>query len=169
MWENYFYRPHPKDGGKYCFQFVCQSTSWGGEDSSQVWPGGVTPSQVWTGVPPQDLGWIPPPDLEQGTPWTWDQVPPGPGTRYPLDLGLGTPCPQTCDRVPPVPGTRHPPRPGTGYPPPDLGPGTPTGPGTGYPPPDLGPGTPPQNSEEHSIRGGRYACYVHTGGLSCSR
>ena len=29
-WQNvlveFFYRPHLKDGGRYCFQFVCQST-----------------------------------------------------------------------------------------------------------------------------------------------
>ena len=40
----YFYRPHPKDGGRYCFQFVCQSTPRRG--------GGVTPSQVWVGGVP---------------------------------------------------------------------------------------------------------------------
>ena len=121
-----FYRPHPKDGGRYCFQFVCQSTSQGG--------GGVAPSQVWLrgvpipglaggGVPhprsrwgrgsrsgwgtPLDLGWIPPP--------------PGLGWGTPLDLGWGTHPPQTWDGVPP-----H-----------DLGWGTPL-------PPDLGRGTPPR-------------------------
>ena len=50
------YRPHPKDGGRYCFQFVCQFTSRGGVPQSGLggYPipdlaGGGTPSQVWLG------------------------------------------------------------------------------------------------------------------------
>ena len=56
----YFYRPHPKDEGRYSFQFVCQFTPQGdypvpgrgGSTKCQVWTGG-TPSQVWMrrGVP----------------------------------------------------------------------------------------------------------------------
>ena len=87
------YRPHPKDGGRYCFQFVCQSTLAGG---------GGTPSQVWLGGYP--MGWGTPPDLR------WSTLPDlGWGTPPP-DLGWGTP--------PPNLGWGTPPRPGTGYPPP---------------------------------------------------
>ena len=61
-----YYRPHPKDGGRYCFQFVCQFTprpggggvpdpaleggypvsGWGVPVSGL---GGGTPSQIWGG------------------------------------------------------------------------------------------------------------------------
>ena len=144
-------------GGRYCFQFVCQSTSQGGRGVPQSGLGGgysipglagggvphprsglgvggphprsgwgvpgVPPNQVRMGYPldlgwgtpldmgqgtPLDLGWgTPSPRHGQGTPWTWDRVPPRPGTGYPPDLGRGTPpdlgrgTPQTWDRVPP--------------------------------------------------------------------
>ena len=132
-----YYRPHPKDGGRYCFQFVCQFTSWGrgggatpvrsggGAPHPRSGPGGGgTPSQVWPGgVPYPRSGWggyrgSPQPGQE-GVPWpdqTWDGVPP-------------------------------------------------LGPGTGYPP-GSGMGYPPWHSE-HLLRGGRYASCVHAGGLSC--
>ena len=42
------YRPHPKDGGRYCFQFVCQFTPRRG--------GGGTPARSgWWGVPQPGL------------------------------------------------------------------------------------------------------------------
>ena len=164
-----FYRPHSKDGGRYCFQFVCQFTSRGGGGggtpvrSRGGYPipslaGGVphprsrrgeggTPSQVWMGgggtqgTPPTRSGW--------GTPQTWDGYPP-----------------QTWDGVPPTTWEGVPPRPGMGYPPqtwdgippwtwdgvpPQTWDGSPPGPETGYPPwtwdgypLDLGWGTPPR-------------------------
>ena len=49
----YVYRPHPKDGGRYCFQFVCQSTPWGGVPQPGLDGGGVTPARSgWDG-----MGW----------------------------------------------------------------------------------------------------------------
>ena len=47
------YRPHPKGGGRYCFQFVCQFTSRGGGVPG---PGGGTRSQIRGGYPVSDLG-----------------------------------------------------------------------------------------------------------------
>ena len=35
----YFYRPHPKDGGRYCFQIVCQSTPRRGAGGGYPIPG----------------------------------------------------------------------------------------------------------------------------------
>ena len=93
-----FYRPHPKDEGRYCFQFVCQFTPGGeypvpglgrggtpcqvwirGGTPSQVWMGGCpipglyrrgTPSQVWTGGTPSQVwtGGHPIPGLDGGHP-----------------------------------------------------------------------------------------------------
>ena len=99
---SYFYRPHPKDGGRYCFQFVCQSTPrrGGGGYPSQVlmvggggstparsgWLGRGYPGQVWMvggGVPraPPGQVWMayPPTMTGWGThpPWL-DGVPPPP-------------------------------------------------------------------------------------------
>ena len=121
------YRPHLKDGGRYCFQFV--SSHLRGVSQSGLGEGG-TPSQVWLGgypipglareiphprsrqgegVPHPRSGWggtqgTPPTRSGWVTPPTWDGVPPGPGTGYPPDLGQGSP---------PGPGTGYPPRPGT--------------------------------------------------------
>ena len=151
------YRPHPKDGGRYCFQFVCQSTLAGGGYPISGLGRGGTPSQVW-GMgypPPPGTGYPLPPDLGQGTP-------PGPGTGYPLPPDLGW--------VPPGPGTGYPPGPGMGYSPWTWDRVPPPGPGMGYPPPDLGRLPPPQHSEHLlQLRAGRYASCVHAGGLSCLR
>ena len=56
--------------------------------------------QTWDGVPPQDLGLGTPPQTWDWVPLTWDWVPPrpGPGMGYPhpyLDLRWGTPPTQT--------------------------------------------------------------------------
>ena len=121
------YRPHLKDGGRYCFQFV--SSHLRGVSQSGLGEGG-TPSQVWLGgypipglareiphprsrrgegVPHPRSGW----GGTQGTPPTrsgWVTPPPGMGSH--LDLGQGTP--QTWDRVAPLDlGQGTPPRPGT--------------------------------------------------------
>ena len=125
------YRPHPKDGGRYCFQFVCQSTSRGVPQSGLGgYPipglaGGVphprsgqrgTPSQVWWGGTPSQVCWgVPHPRSGRGVPgvppqtrsgWgsiqTWDGVPPSTWDGvHPPDLGRGTP--QTWDVVSPLP------------------------------------------------------------------
>ena len=124
-----YYRPHPKDGGRYCFQFVSPHLGGGvpqsglGGTPSQVWlggggylipglaggvphprsrqGGGGTPSQVRMGYSPTRSGWDTPwPDQDGVPPWHLGQ-----GT--PLDLGWGTPLdlawgtPRTWDRVPP--------------------------------------------------------------------
>ena len=132
-----FYRPHPKDGGTYCFQFVCQSTSRGGYPS-QIWGG--NPSKVWLAGEYPFLalaGWgVPHPrsgGLRRGYP-----IPGLDGGYPPNQVRIGYPQPGL-DGVPPRPGMGNPPGPGMGYPP---GPGmVPPGPGMGYPP-DLGRGTP---------------------------
>ena len=88
------------------------------------------------------------------------------GIPHPRSDWGGYPIPGLAGGVPHPSGTPltrsgwvpPPPRPGTGYPPPDLGLGTPL---------DLGWGTPPPQHSEHLIRGGRYASCVHAGGLSC--
>ena len=129
LWLRY-YCPHPKDGGRYCFQFVCQSTCqvWGGVPHhrsvrggtpSKVWLGGYpipglageggTPSQVQAGGiwgTPQTWDGVPPGTWDGIPPRTWDGVPPRPGMGYP----------HTWDGVPPRPGMGTPPRPGTGTP-----------------------------------------------------
>ena len=106
-----YYRPHPKDGGRYCFQFVCQSTYGGGTPVRSGWgghpipglAGGGTPSQVWLGgVPHPRSGWGYPPTTRSG----WG-TPPDLGLGTPQDLGLGTP-PDMGLGTPPPPG------PGTG-------------------------------------------------------
>ena len=110
---------HPKDGGRYCFQFVCQFTSWGDYPISGLSRGGtpsqllmgVTPSQAWWGTPSRSwwgylgypklgldggyLGYPPPLRPGQGTHPPWDGVPPPPsrpgqGTPHP---GMGYPQP----------------------------------------------------------------------------
>ena len=69
----FYYRPHPKDGGRYCFQFVCQSTRRQGGGGTPArfgwWVGGVPwsgldgggyPGQVWMvggGGTPARSGW----------------------------------------------------------------------------------------------------------------
>ena len=128
--------------GRYCFQFVCQFTSRGGGTPvrSRGYPipslaGGVPHPRSGRGGYPLPLtrsGWGTPLDLEWGTPWTWDGVPPGPGMGYPPDLGWGTPRtwdgvppqtwggvpPQTWDGVPPQTWDGVPPRTWDGVPPP---------------------------------------------------
>ena len=121
----HIYHPHQKDGGRYCFQFVCQFTSrgrgvpqsglgrvphprsdWGGTPS-QVWLGG-TPSQVWPegypGYPLTRSGWGNPPPHDQ----VW--------MEYPPDLRWGTP--QHGKGYPPGPEMRYPLDMGQGTPPP---------------------------------------------------
>ena len=81
--HHHCYRPHPKDGGRYCFQFVCQFTSrerGGGYPISGMGRGvphlrsryGGTPSQVWVGgYPISGLGGTP----SQGVPYVWRGTP----------------------------------------------------------------------------------------------
>ena len=103
----YFYRPHPKDGGRYCFQFVCQSTPrrgrrgtparsgwWGGGylDGGDGYPGqvlivGGTPASLdGGGGTPARSGWwgVPQPGLDgrggnltRSGWWAVPRVPPG--------------------------------------------------------------------------------------------
>ena len=143
------YLPHPKDGGRYCFQFVCQFTprpgggypipglgrgephprSGWGVTLSQVWVGeGGTPSQVWGGTP-----YVP--GLSGGTPYqVWD------GTLSQVWV-RGVPHPRSGWGVPwgtPWPGQDgvHPPTmTGWGIPPPHHD-------WMGYPPTMTGWGTP---------------------------
>ena len=72
-----YYRPHPKDGGRYCFQFVCQFTPRLGE------------------VPPSASTGYPLPRSDWGYPLPRKEVPhPYLGRGYPRpDLGRGTPPP----------------------------------------------------------------------------
>ena len=132
-----FYRPHPKDGGRYCFHFVCQFTSQGGGypipglggypipglarevphprsglegTPSQVWSGGYPISGLARGVPG-----VPPDQVRMG-------YSPRSGMGNPLDMRWGTP--QTWHGVPPWTWDGVPPGPGMGYPL-DLGWGTP--------------------------------------------
>ena len=122
-----YYRPHLKDGGRCCFQFVCQFTprQRGGGTPSQVWmgwypipdpDGGCTPSQVWTGgTHPADGGtpflvWM------GDTPSSWWGTP----SQFWTGGNPGYPW-QGLDVV-------HSPSARTGW-------GTPYLPGMGYPPP----------------------------------
>ena len=91
---NFFhYRPHPEDGGRYCFQFVCQSTFRGG---------GVTPvrsrgiphprSSRGGGYPIPGLGGGKggtPSQARMGNPLTWDGVPPQKWDGVPPRPGMG--------------------------------------------------------------------------------
>ena len=137
------YRPHPKNGGMYCFHFVCQSTSRGG---TPVRSGGGTPSQVWWGSTPSQVqvGGVPNPRSrqEEGVPhprsgWGTPSFPP------PDQVRMGYP-PGTWNRVSPWTWDGVPPRPGMGYP----------------PPANMG-------HSEHLLCGRWYASCVHAGGLSC--
>ena len=62
-WKNIFskmsfYRPHPKDGDRHYFQFVCQFTLAG--DTPIHWPGGGVSFQVLMGIPPSfPMGGLP--------------------------------------------------------------------------------------------------------------
>ena len=53
-------RPHPKDGGRYCFQFVCQSTPRRGRVPQPGLDGGGVPQ------PGLDGGGVPWPGLDGG-------------------------------------------------------------------------------------------------------
>ena len=79
---SYIYRPHPKDGGRYCFQFVSPHLNGGGDSILPDWdipsfPTGGTPSFL-TGGTPIRTGWgypllgldggIPPSGLDGFTP-----------------------------------------------------------------------------------------------------
>ena len=110
-----YYRPHPKDGGGYCFQFVCQFTSRGG-GVPQSGPGGIPhPKSGWMGVPMPGLArGYPIPGLGGGggTPsQVWTGVPGVPPNQvwmgYPPRPGMGY-SPQTWDGVPPRPGMGSP-------------------------------------------------------------
>ena len=126
---------------------------------------GVTPARSGGGVP--HLGY-PPSDLVGGTPARgYPSVRPGHGGTP----ARGTPPwvpPVRPDRVYPCQGVPHPGVTGVpqfGYPP--IRPGQGAYPTSGTPPFDLAGegGTPPR--VEYLIRRGRYAFYVHAGGLSC--
>ena len=75
-----FYRPHPKDGGRYCFQFVSSHLDWGGGYPIPGLDWGVphprsglggTPSQVQVrvGVPYLADRGVPPSKIRMGVPW----------------------------------------------------------------------------------------------------
>ena len=162
------YRPHLKDGGKYCFQFVCQSTpQWGGGYPSQVWMVGGEASQPGLdgGGTPARSGWW------GGTParsWWWGVSQPGlDGGGYPvLMVGGSTPARSEWLGVP-----RVSPRPGLdgggtpsqvwmvggtwGNPPPSLDGVPPHHDWMGYPPPWLDE-VPPSTSIEST-------CYMAGG------
>ena len=54
-----YYRPHPKDGGRYCFQFVSSHLDPGGGGYPiQPWTGGV-PGLRFGGVPSLRSGGVP--------------------------------------------------------------------------------------------------------------
>ena len=64
----FYYRPHPKDGGRYYFHFVCQSTPWRGQ-------GYPIPRSGWGGVPHSQVlmgGGVPYPRSWWGYPYTQD-------------------------------------------------------------------------------------------------
>ena len=107
------YRLHLKDGRRYCFQFVCQSTPrWGGGTPSQIWTGGYPiPGPVeGGGYPIQLMGGYP--NLGQGVPYPADRgysisapgrgyaIPgPGGGEGYPIQL-IGVPHPMGGGTIP---------------------------------------------------------------------
>ena len=123
----HYYRPHPKDGGRYCFQFVSPHLDGGGgETPSNQWgippsflmgagtpipPNGGTPILPNVGeVPPSSLTpWYPPVRTGWGTPTIetgWRYLPPsgldGGNPQPPLALDGGTPC-QNWMGYPPTP------------------------------------------------------------------
>ena len=84
-----YYRPHPKDEERYCFQFVCQFTPRGGVPHPRSGWGG-TPSQVWMGGYPISglRAGYPIPGLDGGVPHLRS------GQGYPIpDLDGGYPIP----------------------------------------------------------------------------
>ena len=100
----HFYRPHPKHGGRYCFQFV--SSHLGGGIPQSGLGGYPIPGLARRGYPIPGLdggGVHHPRSAWAGGGGTWgiplDQVrmgyppPPGPGMGYPPDLGWGNPPP----------------------------------------------------------------------------
>ena len=193
----HYYRLHPKDDGRLCFKFVCQST-WGGgvphpADGGYPLPRsrqGGTPSSWW-GVPPSQVqvgGY--PIQLMGGTPFPG----PGGGISYPADGGTPFPgpgrghTPSSWWGVPPsqvqagaypiqlmaVPpsqvqagGTPHPSWWGTPH---QLMGGTHfPGPGGGTPSgvPPAGGTPPPEQHSMYLLCSRQYASCIHTGGLSC--
>ena len=120
----YYYQPHTKDGGRYCFQFVCQSTSWGGgvpRSGLGGYPipglGGVPHPRSGWGVPHPRSGQgggVPHPRSRQGgggtpsqvwmggTQGTWGTPQPGLDGLSPPGPGMGYPSPWTWDEVPPL-------------------------------------------------------------------
>ena len=172
------YRPHPKDGGRYCFQFVSSHldrrgvphlTDGGGRGLPHPRSGeGCTLSQVQRGVPCCKSGW--------GVPHSrsgWGYLVPSP------DGGGGVPHPAD-EWVPPsqvwTGGVPHPAD--GGWYPSKIRIGGPQGTPPvqdwmGYPLPSrLGGVTPPSPCQEtdqhyeHLLHSGRCASFVHAGGLS---
>ena len=99
QWDNY--RPHPKDGGRYCFQFVCQFTPRLRRDTQPGLDGGgrgECPRKVWMvgGVPWPGLdgGGISQPGLDGGG---------TPGNPPSTMTGWGTSPHQDCIGTPPPP------------------------------------------------------------------
>ena len=90
-----FYHPHPKDGGRFCFQFVSSHLDWGGGGiPSQVWMGeGGIPSQVQRGGYPSQIRWgrgvspnpgldgVPPPPIQD-----WMGYSPPPPVRRQISI-----------------------------------------------------------------------------------
>ena len=153
-----FYRPHPKDRGGVLFfsLFVSLHLDRGGGG------GGIPISQVRTGVPHLSSGWgIPPPIPDQDRRGTPSQVRTEGGTPSQVSMGV---CPSQVRMVGiPIPGQDGgdiPSQVRMGVPPPK----------SAVPGQDGGRGH--TQLEQHSmylLRGGRYASYVHAGGLSCLR
>ena len=144
----YFYCPHPKDDGRLCFH---KNLSVNILVSTPIWltggytcladRGGGTPIWLMGGIPSFLTG-VPHPTDSAG------RVPPSDQWEVPhwdwmgysnIRTGWGTP-----------------------YPPLVLDGGTPCQDGMGYPPQKT------EQQSKHLLYGGRYACCVHAGGLSCS-
>ena len=86
--SNHHYRPHPWDGGRYCFQFVSSHLDWGGGCRSGQ---GVPPSQVRTlGVPPSQVRmWGGGGYLHLGSGWGRGYLIPGQNGGTPIRSGQG--------------------------------------------------------------------------------
>ena len=138
-----YYRPHPKDGGRYCFQVVSPHLDRGGGTPSQVQVGGY-PISGLRGYPHPRSGGYPCPR----------------SGGYPHPRSGGVPLSQVWGGTPSLVGGV--PHLRSGVPHLRLG-GTPIQVQGGYPQVPC-----PWNSKHLLwLRSGQYASCVHTGGLSC--